>query len=118
MLLITHDLGVVAGLCDRVAVMYAGKLVEVGGADDVFADPAHPYTAGLLDSTPRLDVVDAAAGVDRRRAARSRRAAAGCPFAARCPIAVHAMPRGDAAVSRLRRGRRAACWRAFEVGRA
>jgi ABC-type dipeptide/oligopeptide/nickel transport system ATPase component len=56
-LLITHDLGVVAGLCDRVAVMYAGKLVEVGGADEVFADPAHPYTRGLLNSTPRLDVV-------------------------------------------------------------
>ena len=56
-LLITHDLGVVAGLCDRVAVMYAGKLVEIGTADELFAEPGHPYTAGLLNSTPRVDLV-------------------------------------------------------------
>ena len=56
-LLITHDLGVVAGLCDRVAVMYAGKIVEIGDADDLYADPAHPTRPGCCNSTPRLDVV-------------------------------------------------------------
>jgi peptide/nickel transport system ATP-binding protein len=56
-LLITHDLGVVAGLCDRVAVMYSGKIVELATADQLYADPGHPYSAGLLRSTPRLDVV-------------------------------------------------------------
>jgi oligopeptide transport system ATP-binding protein len=54
-LLITHDLGVVAGLCDRVLVMYAGKEMELAGIDELFADPRHPYTEGLLESVPRLD---------------------------------------------------------------
>lgn len=53
--LITHDLGVVAGLADRVAVMYAGRVVESGTVDDIFAGPRHPYTKGLLACTPRLD---------------------------------------------------------------
>jgi peptide/nickel transport system ATP-binding protein len=56
-ILITHDLGVVAELCHRVAVMYAGRIVEVGAADALFADPVHPYTQGLLKATPRLDAV-------------------------------------------------------------
>jgi peptide/nickel transport system ATP-binding protein/oligopeptide transport system ATP-binding protein len=52
---ITHDLGVVAQLCDRVLVMYAGKIVESGSVTDIFKEPAHPYTAGLIQSVPRLD---------------------------------------------------------------
>jgi len=54
-ILITHDLGVVAGLCDRVLVMYAGRVVEAGTVRDIFYRPQHPYTAGLLRSMPRLD---------------------------------------------------------------
>ncbi len=54
-ILITHDLGVVAGLCDRVLVMYAGRMVEYGPVEDIFRDPQHPYTRGLLESVPRLD---------------------------------------------------------------
>ncbi|MDX2145848.1 MAG: ATP-binding cassette domain-containing protein [Rhodospirillaceae bacterium] len=54
-ILITHDLGVIAGLADRVAVMYAGRIVEVGDVRSIFADPRHPYTQGLLACTPRLD---------------------------------------------------------------
>ena len=53
--LITHDLGVVAGMVDRVLVMYAGRAVELGSVDDVFLHPRHPYTRGLLESLPRLD---------------------------------------------------------------
>ena len=53
--LITHDLGVVAGLCERVMVMYAGRVVETAPAADLFRDPQHPYTKGLLLSMPRLD---------------------------------------------------------------
>ena len=52
---ITHDLGVIAGLCDRVLVMYAGRIVESGSVRDIFKNPQHPYTAGLLSSMPRLD---------------------------------------------------------------
>jgi oligopeptide transport system ATP-binding protein len=56
--LITHDLGVVAGLCDRVLVMYAGEVVEYGTVEQIYYQPKHPYTQGLLDSVPRLDDVD------------------------------------------------------------
>jgi len=54
-ILITHDLAVVAGICDRIVVMYAGKMVECGTVDDIFYRPQHPYTRGLLASVPRLD---------------------------------------------------------------
>jgi len=86
-LLITHDLGVVAGLCSRVAVMYAGQIVETGPAEDVFGRPAHPYTQGLIRSTPRLD--------DRMERLVAIEGAppnllsppGGCAFRERCPIA-------------------------------
>ncbi len=54
-IMITHDLGVVAGMCDHVCVMYAGRIVEKAKTDDLFADPRHPYTVGLINSVPRLD---------------------------------------------------------------
>ena len=54
-ILITHDLGVVAEVCDEVAVMYAGEIVERAPVDELFANPQHPYTVGLLGSIPRLD---------------------------------------------------------------
>ncbi|MBX6372586.1 MAG: ABC transporter ATP-binding protein [Acidothermus sp.] len=87
MILITHDLGVVAGQADRVLVMYAGKPVEVGTADDVFYRPRMPYTLGLLGSLPRLDVGG------RRRLTPIQGSPPslinlppGCPFAPRCPM--------------------------------
>jgi peptide/nickel transport system ATP-binding protein len=88
MLLITHDLGVVAGQADRVLVMYAGRAVEVGTVDDVFTRPAMPYTLGLLGSSPRLDGDRTArltpiAGHPPSASERQ----AGCPFAPRCPLA-------------------------------
>jgi oligopeptide/dipeptide ABC transporter ATP-binding protein len=55
LIMITHDLGVVAGMCERVNVMYAGMFVETGSASRLFAQPRHPYTLGLLQSVPRLD---------------------------------------------------------------
>ena len=55
MILITHDLGVVADVADRIAVMYAGRIVEAADVHDLYAEPAHPYTMGLLDSIPRVD---------------------------------------------------------------
>ena len=65
MILITHDLGVVAGMADRVNVMYAGRIVEEGPTDAIFATPRMPYTVGLLQSVPRLDrPEDAAAHTD------------------------------------------------------
>jgi oligopeptide/dipeptide ABC transporter ATP-binding protein len=83
---ITHDLGVVAGVADRVAVMYAGRIVEEGPVDDVYASPAHPYTRGLLASLPvlgaRRPALDAIAGLPPDPVALP----AGCPFHPRCPV--------------------------------
>ena len=70
LILITHDLGVVAGMCERVNVMYAGMFVETGSADQLFAQPRHPYTLGLLQSVPRLDAAPAARSCSRSRARR------------------------------------------------
>lgn len=88
-MLITHDLGIVAGTADRVMVMYAGRQAEMGSVDEIFYEPKHPYTAGLLESLPRLD---------RRTDSNSRLfridgqppslvfLPSGCAFHPRCPI--------------------------------
>ncbi len=116
-LLITHDLGVVAGLCDRVAVMYAGKLVEVAAADDLYATPGHPYTAGLLNSTPRLDVVMPRLVSIDGAPPDLVAPPTGCAFAARCPIAVAQCLEATPGLKVHEGGRRVACWRPFEVPR-
>ncbi|PRX49029.1 peptide/nickel transport system ATP-binding protein/peptide/nickel transport system ATP-binding protein [Prauserella shujinwangii] len=87
MILITHDLGVIAGQADRVLVMYAGKVVEAGTADEVFYTPRMPYTLGLLGSLPRLDVK-----TDRLTPIAGSPPSVvnmppGCPFSPRCPLA-------------------------------
>jgi oligopeptide transport system ATP-binding protein len=83
--LVTHDLGVVAGLCDRVIVLYGGQIMESGPVDDIFAAPRHPYTRGLLESTPRLE--GPATGELRAIPGHPPTVAAirGCPFEPRCP---------------------------------
>ena len=85
-ILITHDLGVVAEVCDEVAVMYAGEIVERAPVDALFEAPQHPYTVGLLASIPRLDHRVDASRRDRRHAARHDAPPVGCRFAARCPF--------------------------------
>ncbi len=85
LIMITHDLGVVAGMCERVNVMYAGTFVETGSADPIFASPRHPYTLGLLQSVPRLDVgrlhsLQPIAGQPRNML----NPPSSCPFAPRC----------------------------------
>ncbi len=87
--LITHDLGVVAGHADRVAVMYAGKMVEMGTAEEVFYEPTMPYTVGLLRSVPNIRT----AATERLVPLEGRPPSlanlpAGCPFVVRCPVAV------------------------------
>ncbi len=86
--LVTHDLGVVASICDRVIVLYGGRIMESGPVDDIFADPLHPYTRGLLASMPRLDershgTLATIAGQPPSLA----RETPGCPFAPRCALA-------------------------------
>jgi peptide/nickel transport system ATP-binding protein len=89
-ILITHDLGVVAGLCRRVAVMYSGRIVECAPVDDIFAAPRHPYTQGLLRSTPRLDGTDGRLLSIEGAPPSLRSADDGCAFRSRCPIATDA----------------------------
>ena len=108
-IMITHDLGVAAGICHRVAVMYAGRVVESGDVREIFRNPVHPYTRGLLNSIPHLGRkrrrLEAIAGqppslVDPPK---------GCRFAARCP---QRMPRCDDYPPQfeISRGHKAACW--------
>ncbi len=84
MILITHDLGVVAGSCERVAVMYAGRIRELGPVGPVFADPAHPYTQGLLSAIPRIDADDAELAVIPGQPPDMSRPPRGCAFQPRC----------------------------------
>jgi oligopeptide/dipeptide ABC transporter ATP-binding protein len=89
LILITHDLGVVAGMCERVNVMYAGTLVETGRAEDLFERPRHPYTLGLLQSIPRLDAARKTKLRPIEGAPRDMlRAPSACPFAPRCAYEV------------------------------
>ena len=117
-LIITHDLGVIAEVADQVLVMYAGRIVESADVNDLFADPQHPYTIGLLGSIPRIDV-------DRERLATiegtvpsPNNQPAGCRFAPRCPFADRRCRQRAAAACatsrpaiRWRAGRRRSRWR-------
>ena len=110
MLLITHDLGVIAGQADRVLVMYAGRAVEVGTCEEVFARPRMPYTLGLLGSSPRLDAsrperLTPIAGSPPTAAGPLQ----GCPFAPRCPLARDRCRREEPALRSVAHGHRAAC---------
>jgi len=91
---ITHDMGVMAGLAHRVAVMYGGRIVETGPVDDVFYEPLHPYTRGLLESVPRVDAPSADLAVALPgQPPNLQRLPRGCLFRERCP-----RPRDECAV--------------------
>jgi peptide/nickel transport system ATP-binding protein len=85
-ILITHDLGVVAEVCDEVAVMYAGEIVERAAVDALFAAPQHPYTVGLLGSIPRLDRQASHLATIEGMVPNMTAPPLGCRFAARCPF--------------------------------
>ncbi|AOM81464.1 ABC transporter ATP-binding protein [Salisediminibacterium beveridgei] len=87
MLLITHDLGVVAETCDYVAVMYAGKIVEYADVKTLFKNPNHPYTVGLLKSLPRHDIDQESLAVIKGMVPKPDELPDGCSFAPRCPFA-------------------------------
>jgi oligopeptide transport system ATP-binding protein len=120
LLMITHDLGVVAESADRVAVMYAGRIVETGPTDAVLSSPAHPYSEGLLASVPRGQ-----SGREERlrpipgAPPSLARIPPGCPFHPRCPYVVERCRAERPPLAPVREpGREAACWRSDEVGRA
>ncbi|HVR28373.1 MAG TPA: ABC transporter ATP-binding protein [Thermoanaerobaculia bacterium] len=110
-ILITHDLGVVAGMADRVLVMYAGRMVEEGTTEALFEAPLHPYTEGLLKSVPRLDVGDRADLVPiSGLPPHPSNLPPGCPFHPRCPRVMERCRSDYPAVVTVEEGRWAACW--------
>lgn len=108
MILITHDLGVIAGMCTRVLVMYGGLVMEEGTVRDIFYRTAHPYTKGLLDSIPNSErkklIPIFGTPPDLLNPPE------GCPFAARCPHAMKLCRAAKPALTEVSEGHRSACW--------
>ena len=117
LMLITHDLGVVAGMCERVNVMYAGTIVESGAARQIFEEPRHPYTLGLLESIPRLDIgarqkLRPIPGAPRNMLSPP----ASCPFAPRCPNQIAVCLEHLPPLEPVEAGHRAACFNTVAEG--
>jgi peptide/nickel transport system ATP-binding protein len=111
-ILITHDLGVIAEVADEVAVMYAGKIVERAPVAALFADPQHPYTIGLLGSIPQLGREQERLAAIEGQVPNPLSPIAGCRFHPRCPFAVDQCRRDEPPLVAVRKGHDAACWRA------
>src|SRR4051794_23705970 len=119
MVLITHDLGVVAGVADRVLVMYAGRPVEIGSVEDIYYEPRMPYTLGLLGSLPRLD----STGRERLTPIIGSPPSLvnmppGCPFAPRCPLHIAECDEAEPPLFQVGPGHNAACIRTEKVEKA
>ena len=112
MILITHDLGIIAQMADRVAVMYAGRIVESAKTDDIFYDPLHPYTEGLLASIPRpgekVDRLKAIPGMVPKMTDLPK----GCKFLPRCPYAKSEYAESEPELFEVKPGHFARCFRA------
>ena len=115
-LFIAHDLSVVRHISDRVAVMYLGEIVETGDVDDIFEDPAHPYTQALLESVPRASTEEYGRRVDALEGdvPSPRNPPPGCRFHTRCPYARKACREESPESFDVGGGQRAACFRAVE----
>jgi peptide/nickel transport system ATP-binding protein len=111
-ILITHDLGVVAELADEVAVMYAGRIVEHASVETLFARPEHPYTVGLLGSMPRLDLEQERLPAIEGLVPNPLEPISGCRFQPRCPFAIERCRREDPQLMAIGNAHAAACWRA------
>jgi peptide/nickel transport system ATP-binding protein len=111
-ILITHDLGVVAELADDVVVMYAGRIVERATVAALFAEPQHPYTVGLLGSIPRLDIEQDRLAAIEGQVPNPLAPVPGCRFHPRCPFAIERCMHEDPPLLDLGNGHESACWRA------
>jgi oligopeptide/dipeptide ABC transporter ATP-binding protein len=115
MVFVTHNLGIVARMCDKVAVMYAGRIVELGPVRRIFTAPAHPYTRALLESVPRLGArTDRLVAIDGQPPDLAR-LPAGCAFAPRCPRAMDRCRTDAPPEIPLGEGHSARCWLALDV---
>jgi oligopeptide/dipeptide ABC transporter ATP-binding protein len=110
MILITHDLSVVAEVADHVAVMYAGRIVEVGSVDDIFSDPQHPYTLGLFGSVPSIGRRSGTLATIEGSVPPLEHMPLGCRFATRCPFADQRCFEQVPPDYEAKDGHRVACW--------
>ena len=110
-ILITHDLGVIAELADDVLVMYSGRIVEKATVERLFAQPQHPYTIGLLGSIPRLHLEQDRLNAIEGQVPTPISVLQGCHFAPRCPFAVATCRQNSPPLTDLGDGHEAACWR-------
>ena len=109
-IIITHDLGVIAGIADQVAVMYAGHIVELGPVRDIFNSPQHPYTRALLGAVPRLrHWPDRLTTIDGAPPSLTTEIV-GCPFYPRCPVHVDQCQTENPELADIRRDHSVACW--------
>ncbi len=113
---ITHDLGVVAGLADRVIVMYAGLIMEDAPVDELYDAPQHPYTRALLRSLPRMDATSERLETIEGLPPDLLELPAGCPFAPRCAFAQPRCFEARPPLEEIRPGHRVACWVDMETG--
>jgi len=113
--LITHDLGVVGEVADRIAVMYAGRIVETGTVYEVFGDPAHPYTVGLMNSVPRVDQRGQRLSPITGSPPNLANIPSGCPFHPRCPRAEEVCSQERPPLRPVVAGRLSACHFSEEV---
>jgi peptide/nickel transport system ATP-binding protein len=111
-MLITHDLGVIAELADEVAVMYAGRVVERASVERLFAEPQHPYTIGLLGSIPKLHLKQSRLAAIEGQVPAPMTVMAGCRFAPRCPFADAHCEVAVPPLTEPTAGHFAACWKA------
>jgi peptide/nickel transport system ATP-binding protein len=111
-ILITHDLGVIAELADDVIVMYAGKVIERCAAERLFSEPQHPYTVGLLGSIPRLHLQQDRLSAIEGFVPDAASPPAGCRFHPRCPFVVEKCLREVPPLMEIADDHYAACWRA------
>ena len=111
-LLVTHDLGVVAETCDEVVVMYAGRVVEAAPVEALFDDPQHPYTIGLMAAVPRVDARAGRLATIAGSVPPPWAPIRGCRFASRCPLADRRCEAEPPPLGEIAPGHRVACWRA------
>jgi peptide/nickel transport system ATP-binding protein len=118
-LIITHDLNVVGQIADRIAVMYLGKVIESGTTAQIFEDPVHPYTQGLLAAVPSIHDAETGTseGVPRGEMPSPRQPPSGCRFHTRCPLAIDVCSNATPELDKVQAHHAVACHR-WEIARS
>lgn len=117
LLLITHDFGIVTEMADRVGVMYAGKMAEYGSVENIFNNPRHPYTVGLLNSIPGVEKKGERLNTITGNVPDLLNLPSGCSFQGRCPLVSDQCRRDDPELKEIEKGHQTRCWHSDKVTR-